>query len=293
MAIFKGLVSIALFTLTTLFWGIPLIALTFLKVVIPVKRFRKWILDGLCAVALNWIGANLWWMKRWLRPDVTFSIPESLSPHQWWLVISNHRSWTDIFILFMALHRRIPMPRFFLKRQLIWIPIVGLAFWALEFPFMRRFSREQIAKNPALATIDRQSTASMCHRARSAPIAIFNFIEGTRFTIAKRDAQKSPYQHLLRPKAGGISQVLSLLGDQLDGILDVTISYANPSPTFWGFLCGQEAPITLQARTLPIPQWMHESDYHEEKQHKERFHAWTNSLWQEKDALLDSQSDHA
>lgn len=268
-------------------------ALTFLKVIIPVRRYRNWILKGLYAVALNWIGVNLWWMKRWLKPQVNFSVPETLSPQQWWLVISNHRSWTDIFILMMALHRRIPMPRFFLKRQLIWIPIVGLAFWALEFPFMRRYSREQVTKQPKLAAIDRRSTERMCQQARHAPIAIFNFIEGTRFTAVKRDVQQSPYQHLLRPKAGGVSQVLGLLGDQLNGILDVTISYANPSPTFWGFLCGQEASITLNARQLAIPQWMHESNYHEEQQHKERFHAWINSLWMEKDALLDSQADHA
>ena len=293
MAIFKGLVSIMLLTLNTLFWGVPLIVLTFLKVIIPVRRYRNWILKGLCAVALNWIGVNLWWMKRWLKPQVNFSVPDTLTPQQWWLVISNHRSWTDIFILMMALHRRIPMPRFFLKRQLIWIPIVGLAFWALEFPFMRRYSREQITKQPKLATIDRHSTEQMCRQARHAPIAIFNFIEGTRFTAVKRDVQQSPYQHLLRPKAGGVAQVLGLLGDQLNGILDVTISYANPSPTFWGFLCGQEALITLNARQLAIPQWMHESNYHEEKQHKERFHAWINSLWMEKDALLDSQTDHA
>ncbi|WP_193091984.1 acyltransferase [Halomonas colorata] len=293
MAIFKGLVSIVLLTLNTLFWGVPLIALTFLKVIIPVRRYRNWILKGLCAVALNWIGVNLWWMKRWLKPQVNFSVPDTLSPQQWWLVISNHRSWTDIFILMMALHRRIPMPRFFLKRQLIWIPIVGLAFWALEFPFMRRYSREQITKQPKLATIDRHSTEQMCRQARHAPITIINFIEGTRFTAVKRDVQQSPYQHLLRPKAGGVAQVLGLLGDQLNGILDVTISYANPSPTFWGFLCGKEAPITLNAHQLAIPQWMYESNYHDEKQHKERFHAWINSLWMEKDALLDSQTDHA
>ncbi|BBI51315.1 hypothetical protein HORIV_37360 [Vreelandella olivaria] len=114
------------------------------------------------------------------------------------------------------------------------------------------------------------------------PIAIFNFVEGTRFSVAKRDAQQSPYRHLLRPKAGGIAQVLSLLGNQLDGILDVTISYANPSPTFWGFLCGREAPVTLQIRQLSIPEWMYASDNHEEKQHKERFHTWINALWLEK-----------
>ncbi|WP_433925088.1 acyltransferase [Vreelandella sp. 21] len=292
MSTAKGVVSLLLLTLTTLFWGVPLILLTLLKVITPGRHQKQRILDGLCSVALNWIGANLWWMRRWIKPDVNISIPDSLSPHQWWLVISNHRSWTDIFILFMALHRRIPMPRFFLKHQLIWIPIVGLAFWALEFPFMRRFSREQLAKNPKLATIDRESTERVCRQARNAPIAIFNFVEGTRFTLAKREKQQSPFRHLLRPKAGGVSQVLSLLGDKLDGILDVTISYENPTPTFWGFLCGKEACITLNARQLAIPQWMNEANYHEEQQHKERFHAWINSLWQEKDALLAKQTNH-
>jgi len=268
MPILKGLVSALLLTLNTLFWGVPLILLTLLKLIVPGQRLKQKVLLGLNAVALNWIGFNLWWMRRWLKPDVSITVPEQLSPQQWWLVISNHRSWTDIFMLFMALHRRIPMPRFFLKRQLIWIPIVGLAFWALEFPFMRRFSREQIAKNPKLATIDRTSTERMCQQARNAPIAIFNFVEGTRFSVAKRDAQQSPYRHLLRPKAGGVAQVLSLLGSQLDGILDVTISYTNPSPTFWGFLCGNEAPITLHARQLDIPQWMYASNNHDQKQHK-------------------------
>lgn len=292
MPILKGLVSALLMVLNTLFWGVPLIFLTLLKLVVPGQRLKQMVLKGLNAVALNWIGFNLWWMRRWLKPDVTISMPKNLSPQQSWLVISNHRSWTDIFMLFMALHRRIPMPRFFLKRQLIWIPIVGLAFWALEFPFMRRFSREQIAKNPKLASIDRESTERMCQQARNNPIAIFNFVEGTRFSVAKRDAQQSPYRHLLRPKAGGVAQVLSLLGSQLNGILDVTISYTNPSPTFWGFLCGNEAPITLHARQLDIPQWMYAPDNHDEKQHKERFHTWINSLWLEKDGLLDGQTDH-
>ncbi|BCA91786.1 MAG: acyltransferase [Pseudomonadota bacterium] len=292
MPIIKGGVSILLLTLNTLVWGVPLIILTLLKVIVPGRRQKEWLLKGLCAVALNWIGVNLWWMRHWLKPNVSINVPDTLSPEQWWLVISNHRSWTDIFILLMALHRRIPMPRFFLKHQLIWIPIVGLAFWALEFPFMRRFSREQIANNPKLATVDRESTERMCRQARHAPIAIFNFVEGTRFTVAKRESQQSPFQHLLRPKAGGIAQVLSLLGDQLDGILDVTISYTNPSPTFMGFLCGKEAPITLEARQLAIPEWMQTANYHDEPQHKERFHAWINSLWQEKDTLLDRLSDH-
>lgn len=288
MPILTGLVSVLLLMITTLFWSVPLIFFTLLKIVTPTRRLRLVVLRGVNGVALNWIGTNLWWMQRWLKPKLTASVPEGLNPEQRWLVISNHRSWTDIFMLLMVLHRRIPMPRFFLKRQLIWVPIVGLAWWALEYPFMRRYSREQLARNPDLARIDREATELMCRRAREMPLAIFNFVEGTRFTPAKRDAQQSPFRHLLRPKAGGVAQVLSQLGDQLDGILDVTLHYANPNPTFWGFLCGQEGAITLTARHLAVPDWVQGGDYHDDPRYKERFHSWLNALWQEKDQALDS-----
>ncbi|MCE8039253.1 acyltransferase [Halomonas sp. MCCC 1A11062] len=289
MAPLKGPISVLLLVITTLFWSIPLILLTLLKLITPTRALRLIVLRGLNGVALNWIGCNLWWMRHWLKPQLDATLPEGLSPEQRWLVISNHRSWTDIFMLLMVLHRRIPMPRFFLKQQLIWIPIVGLAWWALEYPFMRRYSREQIARRPQLADIDRKATELMCKRAREMPLAIFNFVEGTRFTPAKRDAQNSPFRHLLRPKAGGIAQVLSHLGEQLDGILDVTLHYENPQPTFWGFLCGREGRITLDARRLDVPEWMLDSRYHDDPHYKERFHTWLNALWQEKDQALDSR----
>ncbi|OUE38363.1 acyltransferase, partial [Billgrantia desiderata SP1] len=155
MAPLKGLISVLLLVINTLFWSIPLILLTLLKLITPTRPLRLIVLRGLNGVALNWIGCNLWWMRHWLKPQLDATLPEGLSPQQRWLVISNHRSWTDIFMLLMVLHRRIPMPRFFLKQQLIWIPIVGLAWWALEYPFMRRYSREQIARRPQLADIDR------------------------------------------------------------------------------------------------------------------------------------------
>lgn len=289
MSTLTGIVSLLLLAFNTLFWGVPLVALTLLKLIAPGRRLQRGLLNGLNAIALNWIGFNLWWMRHLLRPDLHASLPEGLSPDKWWLVISNHRSWTDIFMLLMVLHRRIPMPRFFLKQQLIWIPVVGLAWWALEYPFMRRYSREQLARNPRLADRDRKATERMCRRAREAPITIFNFVEGTRFTPAKRDQQQSPFHHLLRPKAGGTAQVLSLLGDRLGGIIDVTLSYANTEPSFWDFLCGREGRIRLQARRLEVPRWMLDGDYHQDSYYKERFQTWLNELWQAKDAALDAQ----
>jgi len=286
MSTLRGIVSLLLLTLTTLLWVLPLLAMTLVKLVTPGHRPRLAVLRVLNAIALNWIGLNLWWMRRWLRPQLEIEVPEGLSRRQGWLVLSNHRSWTDIFVLFFALHRRIPMPRFFLKRQLIWIPIVGLAWWALEFPFMRRMTAAQRARHPHLARRDQEATERMCERAREMPISIFNFVEGTRFTPAKHDAQASPYHHLLRPRAGGVAQVLGLLGDQLAGILDVTLHYDNPAPTFWGYLCGREGRIVMRDRRLPVEAWMPGSDYQDNPGDKERFHAWINALWHQKDEQL-------
>ncbi|MFC3285370.1 acyltransferase [Litchfieldella rifensis] len=288
MSTLKGIVSMLLLVIVTLFWATPLFALALLKLVTPTRALRRRVLMGLNHLALNWIGTNLWWMRRWLKPRLSVKLPPGLSPHQWWLVISNHRSWTDIFMLQMALHRRIPMPRFFLKRELIWVPIIGLAWWALEFPFMHRYKRDQLEKNPQLARRDREATERMCRRAREMPIAIYNFVEGTRFTPAKRDAQRSPYRHLLRPKAGGTAQVISLMGEHLSGILDVTLRYTNPNPSFWGFLCGREGAVHLHARRLEVPAWMLGGDYHQDPLYKERFQSWLNALWRDKDGSLDS-----
>ncbi|MGY4876758.1 acetyltransferase [Vreelandella aquamarina] len=292
MSTMKGIISLLLLSINSLVWGIPLIVLALLKLLAPTPKFRHLIMQSLNFVMMHWLDVNLWWMRRLLKTPLSTDLPDGLSEDKWWLVISNHRSWTDIFILFLALHRRISIPRFFIKKALLWIPIVGLAFWAQDYPIMRRYSREQLAKNPKLADIDRQATQRMCERAKDSPIAIFNFVEGTRFTPVKRDDQQSPYQHLLRPKAGGIAQVLNLMGDKLSGILDVTIKYENPAPTFWGFLCGKEAPITLTARRLEVPTWMLDTQYHAQPQDKERFHQWINALWQEKDALLDDLNQH-
>ncbi|WP_136067646.1 acetyltransferase [Modicisalibacter radicis] len=288
MSTLKGLVSLLLLIFSTLFWGIPLLVLTLLKLVTPTRRLRLRVLGGLNQVALAWLGTNLWWMRHWIRPVLDMRVPEGLSPQQWWLVIANHRSWTDIFVLQMALHRRIPMPRFFIKRELIWVPIVGIAFWALEFPLMRRYKREQLARNPALAERDRQATERLCEHAQQVPMAIYNFVEGTRFTPAKQQAQDCPYRHLLRPKAGGSAQVINLLGTRLSGILDVTLAYTRQRPSFWDFLCGREGSMSLYARPIELPTWMLGGDYHQDPHYKERFQQWLNALWQEKDARLDS-----
>ncbi|WP_110647644.1 acyltransferase [Salinicola peritrichatus] len=289
MSTLKGFVSVLLLIIGTLFWGVPLIALTLLKIVTPTRRWRRFVLGGLHRIALAWVRTNNCWIRYWIRPRIRSELPDDLSPRQWWLVIANHQSWTDIIVMLYVLTGRLPMPKFFLKRELILVPIVGLACWALEFPFMRRYSREKLARNPRLAERDRLATQRMCEHAREMPMAIYNFVEGTRFTPAKQHRQASPYRHLLRPKAGGIAQVIGLLGSRLDGILDITLHYRRQPPNFWDFLCGRESGVAIVARCLDRPAWMLEGSY-DDADYKERFYTWLNILWQEKDAALSSYS---
>ncbi len=63
---------------------------------------------------------------------------DSLHQRGWYLVSSNHQSWVDILVLQRIFHGRIPFLKFFLKQELIWVPVIGLAWWALDFPFMKR-----------------------------------------------------------------------------------------------------------------------------------------------------------
>lgn len=269
----------------------PAVLFTLLKLVSPTDKLRTRVLQWLNEAALCWVGFNLWWMRRWIGPPARVEMPDQLSPDCWWMVISNHRSWTDVFLILQVLHRRISMPRFFAKRSLLWFPVVGMTIWALEFPIMRRYSRQQIDANPTLADIDRKSTQHMCQRARKLPMTLINFAEGTRFSEAKRQHRQSHYRHLLMAKAGGTAKVLNLVGDRLSGIVDITLYYPNPTPTFWRYLCGRETGIHVIGRRLEVPAWMQDTEYDTRAEDKERFHAWINMVWQEKDALLD-RLDH-
>ena len=290
MSSIRGVISLLFLIINTLFWAIPLYLLALLKLITPSRRLQLHLLEGLNYLAMGWIGANNVWIHAWIRPRWHISVPAALkdgSAHRrWWLVIANHRSWTDIFVLQYALHRRTPMPKFFLKQELIWVPVIGLAWWALEFPFMRRYSREQLADNPRLAARDREATRRICERARQAPMAIFNFVEGTRFTPTKHDEQQSPFTQLLRPRAGGSAQVINILGDRLSGILDATLDYRHASASFWGFLCGHGGDISVDIVQRPLEPWMLSGNYHADAAYRERFQQWLNQVWKDKDARL-------
>ena len=172
------------------------------------------------------------------------------------------------------------------------MPILGLTWWALDFPFMRRYSKSFIAKNPHLKGKDMETTRKACEKFRNKPVSIMNFVEGTRFTKAKHDRQNSPFEHLLKPKAGGIAFVLSAMGDQLHKLIDVTIDYPNGVPSFWDFVSGKVRDIRVNIDVMPIKEIMDNGvfndSYFDDPQVRARFQTWLNERWHAKDQRLAS-----
>lgn len=205
---------------------------------------------------------------------------DGLSLDEWYLVISNHQSWTDIILLQCNLYPVLPPLKFFTKEQLIWVPFIGLAMKALGFPYVKRVTKEQMKANPILRTSDRDNTLTACKGFKNHPTSVLNFVEGTRRTEEKWQRQKSNFNYLLRPKIGGLDYVLEGMDDHLSRLVDVTIIYPQGVPTFWDFLQGKcpEVQMDVQSRSIPAAIRGHDS-----QNRRSALAQWIKAIWVEKD----------
>jgi 1-acyl-sn-glycerol-3-phosphate acyltransferase len=257
-----------------------------LKALVPIHGWRTGCSRVLNAIAEKWVwGNNLnQRITNGTRWDVQGA--ESLDPSQWFLVLANHQSWTDIVVLQRIFHRKIPFLKFFIKKELFWLPVLGQAWWALDFPFIKRYSKAKLQRKPHLRGKDLEITRRACTKFQQIPISIMNFVEGTRFTAQKHRQQQSPYTHLLRPRAGGIAAVLHAMGDKIHRILDVTIVYPAGVHGFWALLCGNIEEIKVRVRCLPVgPELM--GDPLGDGGFRAQFQQWLNDLWAEKDRQIE------
>ncbi|WP_020409636.1 acyltransferase [Hahella ganghwensis] len=273
-----GLSTVTLFPLVLLF--------AFLKLIIPIQFFRKICTIILIEIANLWIGFNNLLLS--VMHDIHWDIEglEGLSPKDWYFVTCNHQSWADIPVVQKVLMRKIPMIKFFLKQELIWVPFIGIAWWALDFPFMKRYSKEEIERNPELKGKDLETTRKACEKFKYTPVTVFNFLEGTRYTEEKHRRQKSPYQYLLKPKAGGAAFVLGAMGEQLHTMLNITIHYPGDDRGFWSFMSGRVRRVVVRIQKIELPSQFLGKDYMDDEQFRSEFQEWVSELWKEKDALL-------
>lgn len=286
----RGVVSALILGINTLILAPVLLSVAILKLSIPITAWRVWCTRVGIGIAELWMGINSGWMRLTQRMRWDVQLPSGLSKRKWYLVTSNHQSWADIHILQHLLNRRIPMLKFFLKQQLIWVPVIGLCWWALDFPFMKRYSREYLRKHPDKRGQDLATTRKACERFKHTPVSVFNFLEGTRFTPAKHDRQQSPFTHLLRPKAGGIGFVLGAMGELLETLLNITIVYADGPvprrPSYWDFLCGRVSRVIVRIEQLSIPQTLRGGNYLNDETYRDKIQQWVNTLWENKDQQI-------
>ncbi len=248
----RGCATISLMAINTILWTILLFAVTFCKAVAPVAGWRRF--TGRCMVGLanSWIACNNGILRLVNKVEWRYSLPTGLNRWRNYLVISNHQSWTDILALQRAFLRRIPFLRFFLKQNLIYVPFLGQAWWALDFPFVQRKFKRPKAANRQAGPTSLDFVTRTCAKYREIPVSIMNFVEGTRFTTQKHQRQSSQYANLLKPKAGGVTMVLAAMPDCLHSILDVTIAYPGGAGSFWEFICsrGRQVVVHVEERKL-------------------------------------------
>ncbi len=285
--ILRGLASSGFFVLNTIFWCLFLLPWALLKACAPSKKFRLWCTEKILWVAEKWVAwnsLNIQVLQKGTRWDLR--IPANLNPNRSYLVCVNHQSWTDILALQFLLNRKIPFMRFFLKQQLLYVPFLGLAWWALDYPFMKRHSREYLKKHPEKKGEDLATTRKALEAFRHSPVSILNFLEGTRFSQEKHLAQHSPYQHLLLAKSGGFAFALGMMGNQFDAILDVTIVYPQGVVSFWQAFCGRMSSVVMDVVPLEIPSEFLKGDYLNDEEFRPKIQSWLNELWQKKDQKI-------
>lgn len=289
----RGIIVFCGFAINTIFWFIPIFLLGIVKLILPFAVVRRGITRILMALGENWITVNTALLQTAGSIDWQARGLEGLRRDGWYLIMVNHQTWVDILVLQKVFNRRIPFLKFFIKRQLIWFPLLGLAWWALDMPFMKRFSPSYLARNPHMKGKDLETTRLACKKFQHVPTSVINFVEGTRFSAAKRDARQSPYRYLLPPRAGGFAVAMSSMGDFFDAILDVTMVYPEGAARFWDMCCGGHVPVIIDVRKRPIEDWLKSGDYEKDREFRRRVHRWLGEIWQEKDDLLQQMLDES
>lgn len=285
-AALKGIFNTLFLVVHTLFWCVPMYFFYCFKILSSNPKWLSIINPILIGTANNWIRTNNlmmdWTMSiKWELPNF-----DDLKLNQWYFIICNHQSWVDIMILHRIFLKKVPFIRFFIKKELRWLPVLGLAWWVYDFPIMYRHSKEQMEKNPSLRGKDFAATEKACRRYHHMPVTILNFLEGTRFTKAKQAKQNSNYNNLLEPKSGGFAFAVNVMDKKITHILDVTINYPEGSKSYWDYLCGRITRIQVKLTKREIPAHLLKGSYQDDQAYRRAFKDWIHGIWLEKDTLL-------
>ena len=285
-AITGSLVMLAV-SLNTVLATLLVFLLAVIKFLTPKGRARNAVTRWLSLVGEYWVTFNSVMIRMVGSVNWNIQLDNGIRHDGRYLVFCNHQSWVDILVLQHALNRRAPFMRFLLKQELIWVPLLGFCWWALDMAFLRRYSKQDMLKNPALRNKDLEIAAKACEKLKHIPVSMMSFPEGTRFTTAKKEQQNSPYEHLLRPRYGGTGQILYSFDKALDHLIDVTIVYPDGVPGVWEYVSGQVKNIDVKVRLREIPDDIRGRNFREDAEAKAALRTWMRDIWSEKDSTID------
>lgn len=281
----RGLSVTSTITASTFLHGPPVLALGLTKLIAPSKKVDA----ANIKITNSWLSINNWLIDHVLphtQWQINIDQQLDLNMEGRYLMICNHQSWVDTTVNQYFGVSRMPLTRFFTKWELIFIPFVGQAFKILGFPMMKRHSKTEIAKNPSLKIRDLEEARKSCQQLLSQPFTLLNYLEGTRFTPEKHAQQHSPYQHLLKPKAGGLALALNILGDQIDAFVDMTILYPDGVPGYGDFWLGDVSKIVVDIRKIELPEWINTANYEDDEHYRQQFQHWVDEIWLQKDQRI-------
>lgn len=285
--ILRGIVAITIIAVNMLTIPLLVILLALIQKIMPIKPLKKSLYQISHKILPDlWVAINSFAMDVASTTKWEITLNGELSREGWYFLMCNHQSWLDILVLQRVFLRKIPMLKFFMKQELLWtLPIGGLACYILDFPFMKRHTKEFLKKHPEQRDKDIETTRKSCEKYKYQPIVVMNYLEGTRFTQEKHRIRQSPYQNLLPPKAGGIALVLATMNDYIHHIIDTTIVYHTKTPSLTDFFFGKIKKITVQIEVIPVPNELL-GDYYHDKDFRVSFQQWLNKRWQQKDQLI-------
>lgn len=282
----RGILTLVSYICFTFVIFVLFVIIILFKIFVPHPRARAFavrmmdILSSRCWVFCANLTHRIFGNFEWVITGET-----DFKTDKWSVILLNHQTWVDILVLIKVFYRKIPPYKFFIKKQLLWLPFMGPCFWALDYPIMERYSKDFLKKNPHLKGKDRETTRAACQKYRYLPVTLISFPEGTRFRAEKHRRQDSPYRNLLIPRAGGTSMALYAMGDLLENIVDVTIVYPGGVPGLWAFFCGRPRRILVDIQVMNMDGRL-AGNYDRDPVYREAFQEWLNQLWREKDERI-------
>ncbi len=234
--------------------------------------------------AVNRWCADTWWglcvtgAERFNHTEVLFS-GDDVPMRENALLASNHQQMPDITAImkFARTKDRLGDLKFFVKKQLKWVPGMG---WGMQFLDCLYIDRDW--------TSDRETIRKTFSRLvdGNVPVYLVSFVEGTRLTLPKLETardyarQHGMYEprHTLVPRTKGFTASVEGLRSHIDAVYDLTIGYEVGVPSLWQYIKGLVEHIHVHVRRFDIDSLPESAD---------GLRQWLLDRWEEKDELLD------